>query len=471
MIRDPRNGYLTDTTFPDRFHRELSPSWLSYVGAHGGCAPRRLDRPFTYLDLGCGFAYSTIVNAGAFPEAEFHACDFNPAHIEGAARRVARLGVKNVSLHDGQFEDLLAADLPAFDFIVLHGIYSWVSPEVRGTIHRIISQKLNPDGLVYLSYNCLPGWAAEAPLRKLILELAESEEGEVERRASLSLSGVRRLSNTSFRYFRDNPAAVDAVESFSKDPINYLAHEFLNGTWQPYYCVDIADDMARAGVAYLGSATLADNHPMLVLDKQAAESIAALPTARLQRLATDFAVNRRFRRDVFIREMQPWNARSDSLAHLDDVIIGCVTEVEQISTTANIPRGNITFQDDFIRELREHMGRGPMSVGEVAARLSGPRRNPIEIRQNLFFLVAAGTLMPFARARGHTEAAPSREAANQVVRNSLEQIVGSSSPAFVPCKLLGNGVLVGVDEALQATGWLAGKEIPPPARMLRLGLL
>lgn len=471
--QDRPAGYLSDTTYPDRFHRELSPSWLSYVGVHAGAAPRSLDAPFTYLDLGSGFAHSTIVNAGAFPQAEFHACDFNPAHIEAAVRHAAQLGVTNVHFHEAFFEDLLERDLPDFDFIVLHGIYSWVSAEVCGTIQQIITRKLKPGGFVYLSYNCLPGWSAEAPLRKLMLELAAVGTGDTEQRAKLALGAIQHLSNPSFKYFRDNPATIAAVESFTKDPTNYLAHEFLNGSWTLYYSIDVADDMARAGAAYLGSATLADNHPMLLIDKRAADSIAKLPTARLQQLALDFAVNQRFRRDVFIKGGRAPLSPAQALRNLDAVIIGCVTDVEQLTTQAIIPRGKLTFQQDFITELRALMKRGSMSMGDAVAHLGGPGRNPLEIRQNLVFLVAAGMLMPFARAGLYEEGTALRRVASRAVQNALSHIAETGTPAVVSCERLGNGVVVGPDEALQATAWLAGRgpATSPPARLARLGLL
>lgn len=474
MQADDRfSGYLSDTTYPDRFHRELSPAWLSYVAVQGGAPARALGEPFTYLDLGCGFAHSTVVNAGAFPRAEFHACDFNPAHIEAAARHAAHLGVENLHLHQAFFEDLLARDLPPFDFIVLHGIYSWVSPQVRGTIQEIIARKLKAGGLAYLSYNCLPGWAAESPLRRLMLELAAAETGGTGARARLALGAMQQLSNTAFRYFRDNPGTTAAVDSLTRDPANYLAHEFLNEAWTLYYSIDVADDMARAGATYLGSATLADNHPVLVMDKPAAEAIARLPTARLQQLAFDFAVNQRFRRDVFLVGERPAPTPAEALRALDDVVIGCLTDVDQIGAQAVIPRGKMTLQDSFITALRALMRRGSMTIGDVVAALGGPGRNPIEIRQNLLFLVAAGTLAPFAQARTCEEDAPPPRAAAQVVRNALTRIVETGAPAVVPCELAGNGVLVGPEEARQATSWLSGGEsaAPPPSRLVRLGLL
>ncbi|RKP47525.1 class I SAM-dependent methyltransferase [Trinickia fusca] len=467
---DRPSGYLSDVTFPDRFHRELSPAWLNYVGVLGGIPPRDFDRPFTYLDLGCGFAHSTIINAGAFPQAEFHACDFNPAHIEAAARRAAELGIENVVFHESSFEELLDKDLPSFDFIVLHGIYSWVDANVRNTLQQIISRKLEDGGLVYLSYNCFPGWSAETPLRKLMLELSQAAEGSVERRTGAALDTMQQLGNPSFKYFRENPAAVEAVTAFSNDPVNYLAHEFLNGTWEVHYSVDVADDMARTGLTYVGSATLADNHAPLTMDKQAAESIAALPNARLRHLAADFAVNRRFRRDVFVRGTPTGNAPRHSIGSLDDAIVGCVPDVEQIDIRVNIPRGVLSFQADFIGDLRSVLAQGAMRIGDIVARLSGPQRNAMEIRQNLLFLVAAGALTPFAKAGGYPNAA-SRQAENAVIGNAIKRIVERSEPAFVPCELLGNGVLVNVEEAIAMERWLTDEGAARPERLARLGLV
>lgn len=467
---DRAAGYLSDIPYPDRFHRELSPTWLSYVCVQGGVPPRRLDGHFTYLDLGCGFAQSTIVNAGAFPRAEFHACDFNPVHIEAATRHAAQLGIDNIQFHEVLFEDLLRRDLPPFDFIVLHGVYSWVSPEVCSTIQQIIARHLLPGGLVYVSYNCLPGWSAEGPLRTLMKELADGQTGDADLPVTRALEAMQRLSNPSFKYFRDNPAAVAAVESFAKDPINYVAHEFLNRAWTLYYSTELADDMARAGATYVASATLVDNHPMLVIDKAAAEALAQLPTARQRQLAMDFAVNQRFRRDVFMGGSRPVVTPGEAARHLEDVVIGCITEVDQIGPQAMIPRGKITFQDDFIRELRALMRRGAMSIGDIVARLGGAGRNPVEIQQNLIFLVATGTLMPFARAGGYDPGAPPPRAASRVVGNALSHIVATRTAAVVPSERLGNGVPISVEEAVQAMSWLAGRESasPPPERLGRL---
>src|SRR5690349_8105929 len=90
------HGYVTDASYADRFYRELSPAWLNYVASINGARPRDLSGSFSYLELGCGFGASAVINAGAFPRGEFLACDFNPVHIETGQRRAAEFGLENI---------------------------------------------------------------------------------------------------------------------------------------------------------------------------------------------------------------------------------------------------------------------------------------------------------------------------------------------------------------------------------------
>jgi SAM-dependent methyltransferase len=467
---DPFAGYLNDITFPDRFHRELSPAWLTYASVLGGARPKDLGRPLRYLDLGCGFAHSTVINAAAYPHGEFHACDFNPVHIEAARRRAARLGITNVVFHEASFEALLEQDLPPFDFIVMHGVYSWVDASVRRVVRQLISRLLADEGLVYVSYNCQPGWAAETPLRKLMFELAQTAEGGTASRTSSAIAGMQALGNPSLRYFRDNPSVADALAALVQRPLDYLAHEYLNQTWEIHYSVDVIDEMAEAGLTYAGSATLADNHPTLLMDRQAAEAIAALPTWRLRHLGEDFAVNRRFRRDVFVRGARAGQTPAQALHHLEQVAIGCTSDIERIDTRVTIPRGALSFQREFIDDLRALMQHGAMQIGEIVARLAGDSRNRREILQNLLFLVASGSLTPFAQAGGDSDTGP-RRAASPAAKAALAGAVDDTASVFVPCEGLGNGVAVNAREAADALRWIAGEAMQRPARLARLGVL
>jgi SAM-dependent methyltransferase len=452
---DWSQGYVTDTTYADRFFRELSPVWINYVAALNGVRPRSLDQPFTYLELGCGFGTSAMIHAAAFPRGEFHACDFNPAHVEAASGRAAAFQIGNIAFLQASFQDLLLrGDLPAFDYITLHGVYSWVGPDARHAIRQIISRKLKPGGLVYLSYNCLPGWAVEAPVRKVLLELATEEEGGTQQRAEHALDVLKQLSGSKLRYFTSNPAAVAALDSYSSGPSNYLVHEFLNQTWEPFYSVDVADEMTDIGMSYVGSATLADNHQALVVHEQAAEAVARLKTARQRQLATDFAVDRRFRRDIFVRgDASP---QAEAGRYLNAVIIGSMQNPGRISTQAKVPRGAITFQPEFIRDLQILLAQGSITMEHAAAVLAGDTRNTAEIIRNLTFFVAAGALMPFAKVHAHAGAAKAQRPANGIIERILEHIIEQRTELVLPSEIAGNGVPVKPVEALAVTEYLAG---------------
>ena len=191
-VRTEGGARIESAAYVDTFFRELSPAWLGYVAALRGRPACSFDRPFTYMELGCGLGQSAVVNAGAYPAGEFHACDFNASHVEAGRTYAAAIGVGNVQFHECTFADLLSRDLPEFDFIVLHGVYSWVDTNARRAIREFMRQRLKQNGLAYVSYNCLPGWAVEAPLRKLLVELAKAAGREVatpeEARAMLGLS-------------------------------------------------------------------------------------------------------------------------------------------------------------------------------------------------------------------------------------------------------------------------------------------
>ena len=159
-------GYVVDVEYTHGFYQELTPSLLGFLALLQGVqSPDPGASSLTYCELGCGQGFSTNLLAAANPQIQFHATDFNPGHIVGAQNLARAAAVKNVHFYDDSFAEFLSRDdLPDFDFITLHGIYSWVSPENRQTIVEFIRRKLKPGGLVYISYNTMPGWASMMPL-------------------------------------------------------------------------------------------------------------------------------------------------------------------------------------------------------------------------------------------------------------------------------------------------------------------
>jgi SAM-dependent methyltransferase len=461
-------GYVLDTRYPETYFQALSPAWLNYARAVNGVPARSLDEPFAYLELGAGTSHSTVVHAASCPRGEFHACDFNPEHIEGGRRFASALGLRNIELHEASFEQLQVQRLPKFDFIVLHGVYSWVDAKARAAIRNIIRETLGPGGLVYVSYNCMPGWTSELPVRRMLVELAASAPGESDERMEHAVRSLRSLIDGGMRFFENHPEALRAVEAYEKAPASYLAHEFLNAAWEPFYAIDVAAEMAGAGTRFLGSATLADNHPMLVIGDAAASAMKALATPGQQHLAIDFATNRRFRRDLFIRD-EGARSRPDARAFLG-AIIGSIEDPRRLGTGVTVPRGHITFQPDFIDELRTLLDDGAVTIADAAASLGRRTRNTTEIIRNLAFLVAGGALSPFAKAYRRTHPPEVHRPANAIVERTLAYILENRMARALPSELLGGGVPVTPLEAHAIIELLGGADPAALASRLRTAL-
>src|SRR5260370_41022815 len=159
-------GYVTEVGYTFGYYRDLSPGILRLASLVAGmAAPGGQHR--CYLELGCGQGLSINVHAAAI-SGTFWGTDFNPGQV-AHARALAEASGSGAVLLDESFEDLASrADLPEFDIIALHGVWTWISDENRRYIVDLIRRKLRAGGLVYISYNCFPGWAPAGPLRQLI---------------------------------------------------------------------------------------------------------------------------------------------------------------------------------------------------------------------------------------------------------------------------------------------------------------
>ena len=120
-----------------------------------------------HCELGIGQGLSANIHA-ASTAGKFFGTDFNPAHA-AQAQELAAASDSDAKFFEDSFEEFANRDdLPQFDTISFHGIWSWVSDENRRHMLDIVRKHLKSGGIVYNSYNCLPGWAPVAPLRELL---------------------------------------------------------------------------------------------------------------------------------------------------------------------------------------------------------------------------------------------------------------------------------------------------------------
>ena len=189
---DWAKGYVADIGYTAGFYRETALGHMAFAALALGRSPGRALKPKRVLELGFGQGFGLTLLAAANPDVAFEGYDFNPEHVAHARRLIQTAGLENVEVTETSFEEAVVrggdSDL---DVVILHGIYSWRPSQ--DAIVAIIRQRLLPDGLVYISYNCMPGWAPLAPIRQFMLAVKRRNAGNSDRQVSLGLDLLGNL--------------------------------------------------------------------------------------------------------------------------------------------------------------------------------------------------------------------------------------------------------------------------------------
>src|SRR5262245_53595780 len=128
------------------------------------------------LELGCARGDNLIPMAYSLPGARFVGIDLSPRQIAEGRAAIAELGLENIELREQSILDL-GPDLGTFDFILAHGVYSWVPDPVREKMLRLCAETLAPNGLAHISYNTYPGWHMRSMIRDMMFFRARETAG------------------------------------------------------------------------------------------------------------------------------------------------------------------------------------------------------------------------------------------------------------------------------------------------------
>jgi SAM-dependent methyltransferase len=392
-------GYITDVAYTGNFAQSLAPAWLAYIAAINGYAAPAVDRPFAYCELGCGKGVTSLVLAAMHPAGEFHACDLNPAHIEYAGRLRRAAGIDNVQFHPRSVADMLAAELPHFDFIAAHGLYSWVPEAVRVQIREFVRTRLKPGGLFLVSYNALPGWAHLQPVRAMMRTYAERVPGDSLAKAHAAFAYVRRLAEVGAGYFRTNPTAAAHLAEIARHDIRYVAHEYLTPHGDPFYFADVERAMRSAHLAFAGSMTPADNYPALMVPDEFRDAFAGGASRTALEMHRDFVANTAFRQDLYAKQAQQIAPADLPLERLDGLAFALARLPEDLalSSSAGAVRFDLAQRAPAVRAVHALLAAGPAPAREIhrAAGLGAEGETSFLIQQ----LVVARHLVPCPAAR------------------------------------------------------------------------
>ena len=416
IMSDWTSGYVADIGYTHGFYQELTPARLELCTLISGHKAPDASQPLTYCELGCGQGFSMNVLAAANPQVQFHATDFNPAQVAGAQSLAAEAGLTNVTFYDHSFADFAdATGLPAqFDIIALHGIYSWISAENQAHIVDFIAKKLKVGGLVYISYNALPGWASAMPLRRLFTDKAATQTGPIGPRVDTALDFVEELKTAGAAYFNANPRVAERFERIKGENRNYLAHEYFNRDWTPFYFADVVEALSAAKLDYVGSCVLLEQLNAINLTDDQQALLKGIGDRAHRETIRDFMFNRQFRKDIYVKGLMSLGASAIQERWMNARFV-LTTARDDIPLTVKGMRGEATLQEDVYTPLLDRLAEGPMTTGEMAKNPTIADLGWTRLKEALTILVGAGHVQPCLPAREEGKRIKGTKALNQVL--------------------------------------------------------
>jgi len=245
------------------------------------------------LELGCAEGGNLIPLAARYPNATFVGVDLSKVQIDVGNVHIKSLGLKNIELKHCSITDI-DEKFGKFDYIICHGVISWVPEFVREKILEVSVKNLSENGIAYISYNTLPAWNMIRTIRDMMLYHSKNFVDPQEKvfQSRLLLDFVKEsLDGQETPYA--NTLRME-VQFLLTQPDHYLRHEYLAEENKQFYFNEFVNHAAKHGLRYLSDCSLStmyiDNMPEKVVEK-----LKSLNDIIRTEQYMDFITNRRFR--------------------------------------------------------------------------------------------------------------------------------------------------------------------------------
>lgn len=385
-------GYFTEITYSKNVFNELSPAYLNFCLALSSQTTVDLDKPFTYAELGAGFGLSSLGLAAMYPQGRFFAVDFNPSQTAWAQKVAEAAELDNIKIFERSFNQMLAEDLPPLDYVVLHGIYSWVTPEVRADIRNFIVKFLKPGGAAYLSYNSQPGWSAAEPMRDFLLALRQSaSNNQPQAVLNQGLGFLKDIEEAGGLYFKTAVNAGNWLTSWTKADPSYLFGELFTKEHRAFPFAEIVSDMSEAKTIYAGSADTTNYLDEVITPQpflKCLEKVAG--NLVLKETAKGLLYNTAFRRDIFVKGPQALD-RARGEAALKEKSLALVGQRITLPEKVSIKGIELTLRPEVYNPLLDILDQGPATLGRLVEKTG---LNISQVAQAAAIILALGWAHP-----------------------------------------------------------------------------
>lgn len=373
------------------------------------------------LELGCASGGNLIPVASMYPESGFLGVDLSEVQVKAGQEQIAKLGLKNIELKAISIADI-NAKFGKFDYIIAHGVLSWVSKDIQDKIFDVCSKNLTKNGIAYVSYNTLPGWNAAKSIREMVryhTQGFEKPEDKI-REAKLLLKFVKEANvenKTSYSKSLD-----EEIETLNLSGDAYLLHDHLAENNEPFYFNQVAGKAVDSGLQYVGDTSVASMYPGN-LPQETAKVLASAgdDIVRVEQYM-DFVRNRRFRASLFCNKDIVLN-RNLKPEVLEDFYV-----TAQITANEDLRKVDLTKRNEVVINFSNGVSVTTSNPSVILAMgiLQAQRGKPIATKELLSKVADTGG------------ASANKEAARQAILGDLLRLVfadaigiGSTSGQFI----------------------------------------
>jgi SAM-dependent methyltransferase len=402
-----------EVPYTGRPYADSHPERLETMATLFGLTPAPLEH-CRVLEVACGDAANLVPMAYSFPDASFVGFDLAAQPIALGQRLAARLGLKNLSLAQRDLADF-PADAGEFDYIIAHGLYSWIPAEARDQLLALVARHLAPRGVAFVSYNVYPG----CYIRRMVWEMLRFHTdplGTPEARIAEARALAQLLAEG--RTVQDEYAALmkAELERFTTRDSGFLFHDDLAAVNEPVYFHEFVAHAGRHRLQFLCEAELV---AMAYggLTPQAKHVIDALePLAREQYL--DFVKCRRFRQTLLCREGVPVERQlgPEKVAGLRLSARRRVQAGEPAA--AGPPQGDEALPQAVLDAL-DGAAPSALTIDEIAAQVPGSEKD--SLRRLAWAAACAGAAQLHVRAPDLATMPGEHPVASAVARAQLER--------------------------------------------------
>ena len=354
------------------------------------------------LELGASCGGNLIPQALYYPEATFTGIDLSGVQVQHGNEIIKSIGLTNVTLLE---KDILDIDesFGTFDYIIVHGIWSWVPDIVKDKILNICNVNLSDNGIAYVSYNTYPGWKRLEQLRDIMLysEKRAMDQNLLERTLYTKnvLKMVADTMSSDERSRTQSDYKINNIQRVLNSNDYYVAHEYLETFNDPVYVSEFIDRAQKQGCAYIGDEVLQRSFISCLAD-DVANNIRTLSNGNYidKEQFYDYVYDTQFRMSLLTKQ-----SNESAINREETVTVNMLNSLYYLATSSNKEGVPAEWTDTVhiaIKELTDTAKQFTVQdiIHHINSKYPGYNIDNNHLYQRLLLLITTGNLNIYGEA-------------------------------------------------------------------------